>query len=119
MAKEMLERKPIKDEPIEEEKLSAEDELEQQISKQGDAEQVRVHSLNEPGTPQKYLIIRSKDLDKQVFRLPQYFALTDGKGRSKKTIGYQRWGETKEIQKYGTENKIDCCVVIGERKRGE
>ncbi len=101
------------------EKLSPEEEAEREISEQDDAEQVRVHSLNEPGTPQKYLIIRSKDLDKQVLRKPEYFLLTDGKGRDKRTIGYQRWAETKEIQKFGTENKIEQCVVIGERKRGE
>jgi hypothetical protein len=104
---------------IEEIKLSAEETLEAQIAEQTDAEQVRVHSLTEPGTPMKYIVYRSKALNKQVLKVPQYFALTDGAGKDKAIVGLQRWGETATIQNYGVENKIDKCVVIGERKRGE
>ena len=106
-------------EEINEPVLSAEETLEAQIAEQTDAEQVRVHSLTECGTPMKYIVYRSKALNKQVVSTPEYFALTDGAGKNKKTIGLQRWGEKKAIQNYGAENKIDKCAVIGERKRGE
>ena len=103
------------EETLMEPELSAEETLEAQIAEQTDAEQVRVHSLTEPGTPMKYIVYRSKALNKQVLKVPQYFALTDDKA----IIGLQRWGETATIQNYGVENKIDKCTVIGERKRGE
>jgi hypothetical protein len=107
------------DEKLEEPVLSAEETLEAEIAEQTDAEQVRVHSLTEPGTPMKYIVYRSKKLNKQVVSTPEYFALTDGVGKDKQIIGLQRWGEKKAIQNYGVENKLDKCTVIGERKRGE
>ena len=114
MTDEML----LEDEIIEPEP-TPEELLEQQINEQKDGEQVRVHSLDEPGTPMKYIVYRSKVLNKQLLKTPEYFALTDGEGKDKAIIGLQRWGETKAIQNYGVENKIDKCKVIGERKRGE
>ena len=107
------------DEEIKEPEPTPEELLEQQINEQKDGEQVRVHSLDEPGTPMKYIVYRSKALNKQLLKTPEYFALTDGVGKAKKVIGMQRWGETATIQNYGVENKLDKCVVIGERKRGE
>ena len=106
-------REPV--EEIKEPELSLEEAKEQELSVKDDAEQVRVHSLNLPGTPLKYMIIRSSKDSKEVIKIPQYYALKD----KDEIIGYQRWGEEKIIQDRGSLVSVDEPVIIGERERGE
>ncbi len=114
MAKETLEKEPIKEPEIIEPEPSPEEQKRDQISRERDAEQVRVHALNECGTPMKYMIIRSPKVAEEIVIRSEYYALTDGD----KIIGYQRWGETRNIQPRGTAISSDL-IVIGERQRGE
>ena len=101
-------------EEILEPELSAEEKTLQDIQEAGDGEQVRVHSLTDPGTPQKYIVYRSEKLNKQVVVQHEYHELKD----DKEVIGYLRKGDTKTIQDYGIENKLDLHVT-GEQERGE
>ena len=110
---------PIKEElkepeEILEPELSAEEKTLQDIQEAGDGEQVRVHSLTDPGTPQKYIVYKSEKLNKQVLVRTEYHALKD----EDEIIGYLRKGDTKTVQDYGIENKLDLHVT-GEQERGE
>ena len=96
--------------------LSAEEHAIQDIETADDAEQVRVHSIADHGTPMKYMVVRSEKQDKQVLIQQEYFALKE-KGKPD-IIGYLRKGDRKTIQPFGTENKLDLRV-IGEQGRGE
>ena len=104
---------------IEEElqELTEEEQALQDIEQAGDGEQVRVHSLTDPGTPQKYIIYKSEKANKQVLVQQEYHALKE-KGKSDQIIGYLRKGDTKTIQTYGTDNKL-ALNVKGEQRRGE
>ena len=100
-------------EPTEPELTPAETK-EQDIARERDAEQVRVHALSEHGTPMKYMIIRSTRVAEEVVKIPQYYELKDGDD----VIGYQRWGEDVIVQDRGTLIDADLNIV-GERQRGE
>ena len=114
MTDEILKDPILKDPILEEPQLTLEEAKEVDISKEADAEQVRVHALNECGTPMKYMIVRSSKQAQEVVHIPEYFALKDGED----IIGYQRWGEQVVIQARGTKVNTDM-VVIGERQRGD
>ena len=106
--KEMLEELEVE--------LSAEEQALEEINNADDGEQVRVHSLHEHGTPQKYIVYRSQKANKQVLVKPQYHELKETDGES--VIGYLRKSDTKTIQDYGTENKLELDIT-GEQRRGE
>ena len=103
-------------EEILEPELSAEEKTLQDIQEAGDGEQVRVHSLTDPGTPQKYIVYKSEKLNKQVLVRTEYHVLKEQK--KDEVIGYLRKGDTKTVQDYGIENKLDLHVT-GEQERGE
>ena len=104
------------EEEMKEPEISVEEQQLQDIHEVDDGEQIRVHSLTDPGTPLKYMVVRSKKLDKQVLIKPQYHELKETDGES--VIGYLRKGDTKTIQDYGTENKLELDIT-GEQRRGE
>ena len=108
-------KEPILEEEIKEPAPTLEAVKEIDICKEKDAEQVRVHALNECGTPMKYMIVRSSRVAEEVVKIPEYFELKDGK----EVIGLQRWGEQTIIQPRGTKVSIADCVIVGERQRGE
>lgn len=114
----MMSEKEIPENPIlepEEPERSAEEEMQIEIAKQSDAEQVRIYDLSLPGQPIKCIIERSQKLGKQVCCIPQYHVLKD----NDKVIGYQRWGDKlSEIEDYGI-MPSGTVEVIGERQRGE
>jgi len=112
--KEPIEEEPIIKEPIEKEP-TLEEVKEQDICRERDAEEVRVHALGECGTPLKYTIIRSPRQRDEVVKIPEYYELKDGD----EIIGLQRWGEQSFIQPRGTVVEVEDCVIVGERQRGE
>ena len=111
-------KEPIIEEPIDIEPEPSPEELKlADISKEKDAEQVRVHALNECGTPMKYMIVRSAKQADEVVHIPEYYALKEKD--SDEIIGYQRWGEQTIMQARGTKVNVAVPIVIGERQRGE
>ena len=107
--KEMLEELEVE--------LSAEEQALEEINNADDGEQVRVHSLHEHGTPQKYIVYRSQKANKQVLVKPYYHALKEN-DKSGNVIGWLRKGDEKTIQDYGTDNNIQLNIR-GEQRRGE